>query len=100
MWFAKPGPPVSAPGSKNSGHVPPLVQSPLVHDGAAQLSVPVIVEVVEASPAHTDVADASAGGGGATSWTTRSDQLLAGVSAYSWKVQTVWSSFGSTSVCE
>src|SRR5213594_3770194 len=47
MWFAYPGPPVSGPGSKNSGHVPPPVQRPFVQVGAAQLSVPVTVEIVE-----------------------------------------------------
>src|SRR5438552_43176 len=78
---------------------------PLVQVGAVQLSVPVTVEVVEASPVQTAVALASAGGGGALSWATRTDQQPAKLqvlvrSAYSWKVQTVWSSLGSTSVNE
>ncbi len=72
--------------------------------GFAQASDPVTVEVAEASPAHTAVALAIAGGGGALSWTARTAQQLpnphAVVSAYSWNVQTVWSSLGSTWVEE
>src|SRR5258705_7280555 len=64
-WEAKPGPPVSGPGSKNSRQVPPPVHSPFVQVGAAQSSVLVIVEVVEGSPAQTAGPVASARRGGA-----------------------------------
>ena len=82
--FANPGPPVSGPGSKNSGHGPPPVHRPLVHVGAAQISEPTTVTGTAVPPAHTGfVLVAMAGGGGALSCTARSDQLFAGVSAYS-----------------
>src|SRR5437867_12189916 len=79
MWFVKAGVSLTKAGgwgSKNSGHVPPPVQRPFVQVGAAQLSVPVTVEVVEALPVQTAVAVAIAGGGGALSWTARTDQQL------------------------
>src|SRR4029077_9810418 len=74
MWFANPGPPVSGPGSKNSGHVPPPVQRPFVQVGAVQLSVPVIVEVAEACPVQTAVAVGGTGGGGGLSGALRASR--------------------------
>src|SRR5262245_29281194 len=87
MWFAKPGPPGSAPGSKK----------PEPDD-----EVPVMTTLTDGRAPQTaaGAADAGAAGGGARSWTTRTAQLFVGESAYSCTVQTVWSSFGSTSVNE
>jgi hypothetical protein len=92
MWFVKPGPPVSGPGSKNS---------------EPEVDVPVTVTLTEERPVQTADGEVLTGaaGGGALRWTARTAQLPAkpepaALSAYSWKVQTVWSSFGSTSVNE
>ena len=91
MWFAYPGPPVSGPGSKNS---------------EPDADVPVRVAETDERPVHT-AAETLAGvaGGGALSWTARTAQFPAKPepvesNAYSWNVQTVWSSVGSTSVNE
>ena len=60
-----------------------------------------IVNGTDASPTHVTLwRPVRVGGGGAFSWTARTAQLFLGVSAYSWNVQTVWSSPGSTTVNE
>src|SRR6185503_11347046 len=86
MWFGNPGPPVSGPGSKNPE--PPV-------------DVPVIVTGTDDWPGRTvlGLADAGVAGGGAFSWITRTPQTLFAL-AYSWNVQNVWSSVGSTTVWE
>ena len=90
MWFAYPGPPASGPGSKNSGHCPPPVHSPFVHVGAVQHTETDNRHRHRRAPTHTGfVEETIVGGGGALSWTARTAQLFAGVSAYSWKVQIV-----------
>src|SRR5258705_13383366 len=48
-----PGPPVSGPGSKNSGHAPPEMHRPFVHVGAVQSSVPVSVKGAAVTPLQT-----------------------------------------------
>ena len=82
----EPGPPLSGPGSKNPE---PFVE------------VPVIVTVTDAWPGRIVLGAAEAGvaGGGAFSWITRTPQSSSAL-AYSWKVQKVWLSVGSTTVCE
>ncbi len=69
------------------------------------MEVPVISTAVEQLPAVTLVGLAAdcVAGGGACSCITRTPQLPCvepGSSAYSWKVQKVMLSLGSTTVCE
>ena len=66
-----------------------------------------MVTLTEDRPWHALDGEAPEGvaGGGAWSWTARIAQsppnpVPVASSAYSWKVHTVWSSFGSTSVKE
>ncbi len=88
MWLAKPGPPVSGPGSKKP---------------EPDVEVPVTVTETAAWPAAIVGGLAAEGeaGGGARSCVARTPHPpKSSMAEYSWNVQKVMSSLGSTTVCE
>src|SRR3954454_16969071 len=86
MWLQNPGPPGAEPGSKKPEPV---------------TWVPVICTFTDDCPGATGLGlavDGVAGGGGCSLITRRPQEFVE--FAYSWKVQKVMLSVGSTTVCE